>query len=140
MHERLRAQLIRHEGRKLKPYPDPLHPELITIGVGRNLTANGISADECDLMLENDVAARYEALNAYPWFTALDEVRQAALVDMAFMGVAKLLGFRRMIAALTLGNWEQAALEMHDSNWAKQVQPERVQHLQAQMRTGQWQV
>ena len=43
-----------HEGEKLMPYKCTAGK--LTIGVGRNLEARGISKDESDLMLRNDIA------------------------------------------------------------------------------------
>src|SRR6266481_3495567 len=77
--------LILHEGRRHQAYYDT--KGIITIGVGRNLTGSGLSNDEIDLMLENDIEYFYKFLDGnYPWFKSLSEARQVALVDMCFMG------------------------------------------------------
>lgn len=131
----LYAQLARHEGVRLKPYRDT--EGKLTIGIGRNLDDVGIFPDEAHYMLEHDVAARIGALNhALPWFPRLDPVRQRILIDMAMMGVEKLLGFHRMLAALRIGDYDEAANEMLDSKWARQVGA-RAQRLARWMRTGQ---
>ena len=58
---------------------------------------------------------------------------------MAFnLGVAGLLKFKKMIAALEKRDYDTAAIEMLDSQWAKQV-GQRSQELSRQMRTGKWQ-
>ena len=41
-----------HEGRRTHPYRDTAG--CLTIGVGRNLTARGLAADEIDLLRDND--------------------------------------------------------------------------------------
>ena len=44
------------------------------------------------------------------------------LANMAFnLGVDGLLGFRRMILAVDRGHYDQAAREMLNSKWARQV-------------------
>ena len=133
----LRDQLVRDEGRRLKPYRDQLG--ILTIGVGRNLEANGISYDECDLMLDNDIA-RFEAAVRVrlPWSGCLTAPRHAVLVGMAFnMGVGGLLAFRRMLTACEHGDYAEAAREMLDSRWAGQV-GDRAQRLAQQMESGEW--
>lgn len=135
--ERLRRMLIVHEGLRLKPYRCPAG--YLTIGVGRNLEARGISREEAMVLLENDIAeAEAAARGFFPAFDRLEEPRQAVLVDMAFnLGAVRLGGFRRFWAALERGDFEQAAREMLDSKWAKQVGP-RARRLAEMMRRGTW--
>lgn len=135
--ERLRAQLIRHEGEKLKAYIDTVGK--LTIGCGRNLEDVGLSHDEAQYLLSNDIDARVRALFVmYPtWFPQLDPVRQSALINMAFMGLARLAGFTKMIAALEHEDYVTAAEEMLHSKWARQVGA-RARELSLQMRTGEW--
>lgn len=136
--ERLIAQLRRQEGERLKPYRDSLG--YLSIGVGRNLDTVGIRSDESALMLTNDIDAAVRGLSAeLSWFPALDPVRQAVLVNMAFnLGVSGLLDFHKMLAAVEHQQYGQASDEMVDSTWAKQVKG-RAAELAAQMRTGTWQ-
>lgn len=135
--ERLRRMLIVHEGLRLKPYRCPAG--YLTIGVGRNLEARGISREEAMVLLESDIAeAEAAARGFFPAFDRLEEPRQAVLVDMAFnLGAVRLGGFRRFRAALERGDFEQAAREMLDSKWAKQVGP-RARRLAEMMRRGTW--
>ena len=135
--ERLRRLLIVHEGLRLKPYRCPAG--YLTIGVGRNLEARGISREEAMVLLENDIAeAEAAARGFFPAFDRLEEPRQAVLVDMAFnLGAVRLGGFRRFRAALERGDFEQAAREMLDSKWAEQVGP-RARRLAEMMRRGTW--
>ena len=67
-----KADLNRDEGNRLKPYTDTKGN--ITIGVGRNLTGNGISAGERDFMLSNDVAGVIASLDmGFPVWSTLSE-------------------------------------------------------------------
>lgn len=116
----LRDWIIGHEGVKLKPYVCPSGK--LTIGVGRNLTDNGISLEEAYMLLDNDIKRCYRELSVYSWFIALDPNRQDAIVNMCFnLGISKLLGFKRMIKALERKDYTRAAIEALDSKWAKQV-------------------
>lgn len=131
----LKAQLVRHEGLRLKPYRDTVGK--LTIGVGRNLDDVGITEDEARTLLDNDVA-RVEShiARVVPAFSSLDDVRQRVLVDMAFnLGVPGLLKFKAMLAAVEARDFFHAALEMIDSRWAAQV-GQRATRLAAMMETG----
>ena len=131
----LEDQLILHEGLKLKPYRCTAGK--LTIGVGRNLDDKGISHDEAMYMLVNDIDDVRNALERYEWYTKLDAVRQKVMIDMAYnLGMAGLLKFRKMIAALELGDYQAAADQMLDSRWARQVKT-RADRLAEMMRTGE---
>ena len=133
----LRTQLQIEEGTRLMPYAD--RGGKITIGTGRNLTDRGITIDESDLMLTNDILAAAQGLaRRLPWFVALDSVRRIALVDLAFnMGLTGLCGFHVMLDALKQGDWPGAAAALLESAWATQVQPSRRDRIVAMLRTGQ---
>lgn len=121
-----RDLLIEHEGVRLKPYTDTVGK--LTIGVGRNLDDVGISHQEAMLMLDNDIsAAENDLLHQFPWYADLDTERQAAMINLRFnMGLKGLMTFKRFLAAMSLGLYHEAAGELLDSKWAKQVQPSRV--------------
>ncbi len=135
--ERLRAQLVRHEGLRLKAYIDTVGK--LTIGYGRNLDDVGITTDEAHYLLSGDLDRVIRGLTArYPWFVDLDPVRQAVIVNMGYnMGLGKLATFVRMLAAVSHKQYGQASDEMIDSDWHKQVGVRAVE-LAAQMRTGTW--
>jgi lysozyme len=117
---KLISMLKRHEGRRLKPYL--CTADKLTIGYGRNLDDNGISEDEALYLLQNDIDACYSELNVFNWFQELDQVRQQALVDMRFnLGLPRFLSFKKMIARLIAKEYSQAAEEIINSLYAKQV-------------------
>ena len=122
--DRLREMLIRHEGMRLKPYRCPAGK--LTIGVGRNLEDVGISEDEAFYLLDNDIrraeatAAECAGRHGVLW-EGLPEDARLVLLNMAFNLGYRLGGFRKMFAALRKGDYEDAAREMLDSRWARQV-------------------
>lgn len=128
---RLIDDLIRDEKESLTLYQDTVGKW--TIGIGRNLSDRGISKDESRYLLKNDINNTYSALNHFlPIWKDLDEVRQRALFNMGFnLGIAKLLRFRKMIAALEIKDWNEAANQAKDSDWYKQVgkRAERIVHM-----------
>ncbi len=134
-------QLRRDEGESPTCYQD--HLGYWTIGVGRMIDARkggGLRPDEIAYLLNNDIISRREALKAaLPFFVELSSARQGVLINMAFnMGVANLLKFKQMLAAVEAKHWGIAAKEMLDSNWARQV-PKRAVRLASQMETNLWQ-
>jgi lysozyme len=136
MSDRLKALLERHEGRRRIVYADSLG--IPTIGIGRNLKGKGLSEAEVDMLYEHDIAEiRAELTRRIPWWIDLDEVRQAVLMDMAFMGVAKLMGFKVTLAAVEKGEYAAAARGMLASKWAGQV-GRRADELAEMMRSGEW--
>lgn len=133
--KRLQSQLSIDEGNKSKPYTDTVGK--LTIGVGRNLTDRGLSADEVNYLLSNDInIATQDAKKLVPGFDKLDDVRQEVLVNMAFnLGLARLGGFKKFLSAVNAGNFAKASVEMLDSVWAKQVGARAIR-LSNAMRTG----
>lgn len=133
--KRLQSQLSIDEGNKSSPYTDTVGK--LTIGVGRNLTDRGLSADEVNYLLSNDIhIATQDAKKLVPGFDKLDDVRQEVLVNMAFnLGIARLSGFKKFLAAVNAGDFTRASVEMLDSVWAKQVGARAIR-LSSAMRTG----
>ena len=141
MNHRLIAQLRSDEGEVLHAYPD--HLGYWTIGVGRLIDSRkggGISADESAYLLNNDIQHRDQALrNLYPWFSGLNEPRQAAVLNMSFqLGLGGLAKFPKMLASLRDGEWAEAETHALDSAWAKSQTPGRAKRVAQQLRTGEW--
>jgi lysozyme len=116
------------EGRNCRPalklYPDT--EGKLTIGYGRNIEDNGISAAIAEQMLSEDIIVAV-ADAKYIFGDAFDTAsprRQAALIEMAFnLGRLRLLNFTRMIGAVRIGDWAAAAYHAKDSKWYHQVTP-----------------
>jgi len=120
--DRIKEQLIRHEGLRLKPYRCTAGK--LTIGIGRNLDDCGISQSEAYVMLINDIMNCEKQLQAKipDIYNGLDEVRKSVLLNMCFnLGINGLLGFKNTLAFVKAGDWERAANNMLVSCWAKQV-------------------
>jgi lysozyme len=138
-------QLTRDEGVRLKAYRDT--EGKLTIGIGRNLDDVGLSLDEVQYLLKNDIAkADAEVKQHLPWADDLSDVRRAVLVEMAFnMGIAGLLKFVNTLALIKAGQFNAAADAMLQSKWAYQVgdgpgkEYDRAERLAVQLRTGMWQ-
>jgi len=135
---KLVAQLKRHEGVRSHVYLCSAGYE--TIGVGRNIAESGLglSDDEIDYLLENDIRRCKQELIALPWFVDLDSVRQDAIVNLCFnLGLTRLMGFKNAMAAMAVGDHAKAGDEFYDSRWAKQV-GSRADEVCEMIRTGRY--
>ena len=119
--ELLIEELKRDEGVRLKAYQDTVG--IWTIGIGRNLQDIGVSMDEAEYMLANDIdVAVGELQRTFDWFEGLSDTRQRVCINMCFnLGLTRLLGFKKFLAAMAIGDWETAGIEMLDSKWSRQV-------------------
>jgi lysozyme len=132
---RTMATLRRHEGLRLKVYQCPAGKW--TIGYGRNLEDTGISFEEAGAMLLNDCMKIDERLlERYSWYRDLNERRQEVIVNMVYnLGHSGFAKFKNMIRALEERNYRNAADEMLDSKWARQV-GDRAKELSNTMKNG----
>lgn len=159
----LEDQLILHEGLRLEVYKCPAGKW--TVGVGRNLEGKpltdeeqehilgarglkpdqvidtlkerGVTKDEALFLLANDIEDAVKDLSHFDWFGGLDPVRKKVVIDMRYnLGPTRFREFRRMIAALSVGDYKIASWEMQDSQWYHQV-GNRSKRLIRMMATGE---
>lgn len=140
--EQLKFQLKDHEGEVTDErgahicYQDSLG--INTIGYGRNIDEKGLSEEEAEYLLKNDIAEsiyQTSELLSSTW-DLLSQNRKAVVVDMVFnMGLTRFMGFKKMIAALHAGDYYEAAEQMIDSKWYGQV-GRRGENLVLMMREG----
>lgn len=133
---RLLEELKRDEGVRLKPYI--CTAGALTIGIGRNLDANGISLAEAEAMCLADIDRCMADLDReFPWWSSLPEGCQRGLVNMAYnLGITRLRQFKRTLNALEDRRWGDAADAALDSRWAQQV-GQRAMRIAAMFRAGQ---
>jgi lysozyme len=118
--EALRASLIKHEGVRNLVYEDSEGNETIAVG---HLMSNPISQAAIDQILTDDINSAIAHLERYfrDW-RSHNDARQNVLIEMMFnMGSRRLGGFKLMWAALDRQDYTEAAKQMLDSQWAKQV-------------------
>jgi lysozyme len=112
-----------------------------TIGIGRNVSESGLGLSdiEVEFMLEEDIARCAEELGReFPWFSGLNEARRDAMIDLAFnIGLTRLNGFKKALAAMADANYDLAAAEFMDSKWASQVK-DRAIEICAMIKTGNY--
>jgi lysozyme len=132
----IRSLVTLHEDERLKPYRCTAGK--LSIGVGRNLDDVGITHEEAQYLLNNDLKRVDRELGTLQWTAKMDPVRYAVLQDMCFnLGFSSLKNFRKFLAAMAASDWKVAAVEMLDSLWARQV-GKRSLRLRDMVITGQW--
>lgn len=116
-----------HEGVSLKPYYCTSHK--LSIGIGRNLDDRGITKEEAMFLFNTDLKiALSDLYRVFDDFDMLPATAQIVLIDMMFqLGLIRFCGFQKMIKQIQARNWEEAAKELMDSKYAKQV-PSRAEH------------
>ena len=133
------SMLKRHEGVRSKSYMCSAGYE--TIAVGRNISESGLglSDDEIDYLLANDIKrVREELTDSYFWFPAMNEARQDAMIDISFnLGQTRLRGFVKAVEAMSREQFDVAADEFMDSKWATQV-GNRALEVTEMIRTGEY--
>ena len=138
---KLKELLKKHEGYRNRPYDDYDGKTIgidgkntiigkLTIGVGRNIQDKGLSNDEIEYLLDNDIkSAKNDAKTATKNFDKLSSNRQDVFISMIFnLGLTRFLKFTKMLKAIEKEDWKQVKKEMLDSLWAKQVK-ERANEL-----------
>jgi lysozyme len=130
----IRGWLYRLEDYKQFPYR--CSEGALSIGIGRNLDANGIDLEEARYLLDRDIARCEADLSSFAWYASLDRLRRRALINMRFqLGPTRFRGFTKMIAALAAGDYETASTEALDSLWARQT-TQRALEVATMLRTG----
>ena len=113
-----------------------------TLGIGRNVDVNGglgLSEDEVDYLLENDIARVIKELSLeYSWFNDLDDVRRDAMIDISFnLGATKLRKFVLALDAMEKADYKSASEEFLDSEWSRTVKGRSVE-LASMIATGEY--
>ena len=132
--DKFRDHLNWAEGREPFPYKDTVGK--ISIGVGRNLDDVGLSEDEINYLLENDIRRAVTLASGMPYWDSLSSRRKLVVADMVFnLGLAGFKTFVLANAAMARGDWDEAAEEMVRSKWFTQT-GRRARKLVEMMRLG----
>ena len=129
--EQVQKQLEIDEGVVYEIYT--VHLRYPTFGIGHLITKNDpefeepvgtpVSKERVDSVFAIDIKiAEDECCVLYPFWEELPEEVQEILVNMMFnLGRPRLTKFKKMNAALEMGDWKTAAVEGRDSRWYHQV-------------------
>ena len=145
--EKLKEIITEHEGRRSLVYDDATGKTLTkgstligypTISVGRELSGFGLSDDEMDYLLDNDIKRCIEEIERqnYSWWPGLNDARRTVIISQVFnMGLSRFRGFKRQIKALERKDFTRASEEMRSSKWYNQ-NTSRVESLAVWMDSG----
>ena len=105
----------------MKPYRDS--KGILTIAVGHNLEAHGISPAVADMMLTEDIDRVMTGISKRcPWFIDLTPNRKVVIISMVFnLGISGFLKFTRTIYFIKTRQYVKASEEMLDSQWRLDV-------------------
>ena len=113
--------------------------ELEMIGVEDEDDIEAITQEQAGILLKNDIIDAAEDARRVVGdltFLALSAVRKTCLVSIAFnVGGTGLSKFRKMLAAIKDGDFDEAAAQMLDSRAAKTQAPNRYRRMAEAMRT-----
>lgn len=140
--EKLAQTLILAEGPRQFAYDDATGTTLtaghalrgnLTIGVGHNLSAEGLSPQAVRYVLNEDIShAMFDLTMHLPWWNTLDEVRARALAELAFnLGVPALISrWPKFLGHLQKQEWPEAVNELRGTPWERQVKTGRAQRIE----------
>lgn len=144
MIDQLKKELITDEGRVTEVYMCSANKP--TFGVGHMITKSdpeygleigtAINPDRVDRVFEKDINNTLtDCRRLYANFDDIPTEAQLILANMMFnLGLPRLSKFKRLAVAVENQSWQDAADEMHDSNWRKQL-PNRSERLITRMRS-----
>jgi lysozyme len=130
---KLKEQLKIDEGVKYEIYED--HLGYATFGIGHLITdadeeygwpiGTKVSEDRVNEVFKTDVQKFInETQKVFPDLINKPDNIQIVLINMCFnLGAPRLSKFKKFIAAINDEQWIEAAVEMMDSRWARQVGP-----------------
>ena len=145
--DRLKEQLILHEGYRTRVYKDSV--DVPTIGVGFNLTRKDapfllksigsdydsvvagtqeLSDDQVQFLLDYTLREAIQSAKALIYnFDDLFDVRKRVIVEMVFnLGLRKFAKFTRTRQAIEDSEFKEAANHMRESLWYQQVKSRGV--------------
>jgi len=127
----LRREIAQDEGCRYEIYLDHLGKP--TVGIGHLCVENEfefglpvgtpVSSDRVNELFKRDLEICLDDCRAlFADFDGLPDDAQAVIANMAFnLGRTRLGKFKKFIAAIDRHDWQNAASEMYDSKWRKQV-------------------
>ena len=132
MLDNVKEMLLKHEG--LRTFPYKCSEDKLTIGIGRNLEANGITEDEAMYLLDNDIKRVIESLDKH-WrvWKSFPKKAQLVCIDCTFqMGITGWMAFRHTRALMEMDCWLEASEEILRSKYATQT-PNRAAYNSRQL-------
>ncbi|SFD13901.1 glycoside hydrolase family protein [Pseudoalteromonas denitrificans] len=135
--KRALEQIKKHEGFNRHPYSNDSNT--LSIGYGRKLDTLGISQEEAEVLLANDLSFLQNIIQISVNTKKCNSPRMAALVALSYnLGFDGLMNFKRTLESVEKGSFDCISSELLHSHWARKA-PMRAVELILQMETGKWQ-
>lgn len=128
-HDQLRKDLERDEDRRRLPYEDSVGK--LSIGVGHNLSDNGLPDHIIDLLLDYDIGIVEGDLDRLiPWWRERPEKVQLFLANLCFnLGLDKFRKFRETLKLVEAKQYKAAARQFRSNKRYFQQVGERANRL-----------
>tara|TARA_R100000781_G_C4011847_1_gene103952 strand:+ start:145 stop:603 length:459 start_codon:yes stop_codon:yes gene_type:complete len=108
----------------------------ITIGIGRDIQNFGLSEDEIQMLLKNDIKRVIEEARNFSFYQELNQTRKIVILSMLFnLGLTRFNKFVKFKKAVQAKSYDVAAMEMRDSLYYRQLS-HRVEKLAVWMDSG----
>tara|TARA_R100000655_G_C2995974_1_gene193738 strand:- start:1360 stop:1821 length:462 start_codon:yes stop_codon:yes gene_type:complete len=108
----------------------------ITIGIGRDIQNFGLSEDEIQMLLKNDIKRVIEEASNFSFYQELNQTRKIVILSMLFnLGLTRFNKFIKFKKAVHAQSYDVAAMEMRDSLYYRQLS-HRVEKLAVWMDSG----
>ena len=145
MIDKLAEILTADEGKRTLCYDDATGESIkpgttvegnITIAIGRDIQNFGLSEDEIQVLLKNDIKRVIEEASNFPFYENLNMVRKIVILSMLFnLGLTRFNKFVKFKRAVHAGSFSEASHEMRDSLYYRQLS-HRVEKLAVWMDSG----
>jgi len=124
--EQLKVELRRDEGLRLHVYRCTAGHRTIGYGhlVDKTLSIRECTKADAEIWLDSDIQGAIKIADVFLWpmnLHSFSELRQRAIVNMAFNLGFRLCKFKRLRKALLDEDWRSAGAEVRDSLYARQV-------------------
>ncbi len=108
MIEEAKTYIKLNEGWSAKVYPDT--KSIPSIGYGRNLRDRGITKEEGEYLLNNDVEEAVAFCEEkFPWFRGLTLSRQIVMIDLIYNMQGSIFQFKGFLKGMATGDYVSAA-------------------------------
>lgn len=104
-----------------------------TIATGRCVDSrcdHGLSDDEINLILSNDITRCRDELKDKPYFFYQDPIRKEVLIELVFnLGLEGLETFTTFLSYFSSHDYIKASDDLKNTKWAKEVHSTRVNNI-----------
>ncbi|PAJ72217.1 hypothetical protein CJF42_22475 [Pseudoalteromonas sp. NBT06-2] len=135
--KRALEQIKKHEG--FSRYPYSTDTKELYIGYGRKLDSYGVTQDEAEMLLANDLSLLQNMIQISIDTKSCNSPRLASLVTLSYnLGFDGLMNFKHTLKCAEKATFSSVSDELLQSHWARK-KPIRAVELILQLESGEWQ-